>query len=77
MFFVIWSFEHRAWWGPGGSGYVADLSNAGRYTASEAGSIVTDSVWNDEVAVLFNIAAQKGPPKFHPYAGDDPNYHGG
>jgi hypothetical protein len=75
--FVIWSFEHRAWWGPERRGYTTAILAAGRYTASEAGAIVTGSIWNDECAVLLNIAMREGPPRFHPYAGDDPNYHGG
>ncbi len=29
--YLIWSNEHRAWWGPNGSGYVPHLSQAGRY----------------------------------------------
>jgi hypothetical protein len=33
---VVWSFEHDAWWGPGGRGYTADLAQAGRYTQAEA-----------------------------------------
>lgn len=77
MKYVIWSFEHRAWWGPEKSGYVPSLADAGRYGANDAGRIVTDSTWNDEVAVLLRRAERDGPPKYHPYVGNDPNYHGG
>lgn len=34
--YVIWSFEHGGWWGPGHSGYVPTLAEAGRYTAEQA-----------------------------------------
>jgi hypothetical protein len=33
---VVWSFEHDAWWAPGRLGYVQDLAAAGRYTKLEA-----------------------------------------
>jgi hypothetical protein len=33
---VVWSFEHAAWWGPGRMGYVRELARAGRYTQAEA-----------------------------------------
>lgn len=76
--YVIWSFEHHAWWGPHRQGYTADIFSAGRYTAAEAGAIVTSSIFNDEVAVLQTIAVRDGPPKFHPYRGEvGPDYRGG
>lgn len=75
--FLIWSFEHHAWWAPERRGYVPTVDQAGRYTADEAGAIVLDSVWNDEVAIHEFRAKTDGAPKFHPYAGDNPNYHGG
>lgn len=36
---VIWSFEHDAWWAPGECGYVLDLADAGRYTETRAREI--------------------------------------
>lgn len=75
--YLIWSFEHHAWWAAASMGYVQTIESAGRYTATEAGAIVTNSVWNDEVAILESRAKREGPPKFHPYAGDNPNYYGG
>lgn len=33
---VVWSFEHDAWWAPNERGYVQDLKNAGRYTEAKA-----------------------------------------
>jgi hypothetical protein len=38
--YVIWSFEHDAWWRPGGWGYTNHLAEAGRYTADDATRIV-------------------------------------
>jgi hypothetical protein len=38
--FVIWSFEHDAWWGPDRTGYTRDLSQAGRYTEADASLIM-------------------------------------
>jgi hypothetical protein len=37
--FLIWSYEHNAWWTPQRSGYTTDLHKAGRYTESEAWEI--------------------------------------
>jgi len=37
---VIWSFEHNAWWGPDRCGYVSDLADAGRYSHAEVDEIV-------------------------------------
>jgi hypothetical protein len=67
--YVIWSFEHLAWWAPARQGYVDELTAAGRYTAREAGDIVTNSIFNDEVAVYGILAERDGPPKYHPYRG--------
>ncbi len=34
--FLIWSFEHRAWWGPNRCGYTEDIDLAGEYVLEEA-----------------------------------------
>lgn len=76
--YVIWSFEHHAWWKPDREGYVEDVAQAGLYSAREAGDIVTTSIWNDEVAVYSLIAFRDGTPKFHPYKGPvGPDNQGG
>ena len=67
--FVIWSYEHNSWWGPGHCGYVESLDLAGRYDARAAGDIVTQSVLLEEIAVLDVIALKQGPPSWHPYSG--------
>lgn len=38
--FLIWSEEHRGWWGPDHRGYVQSRKAAGRYTLDEAIDIV-------------------------------------
>lgn len=35
-YFLIWSNEHRAWWGPAHRGYTSLADRAGRYTREEA-----------------------------------------
>ena len=30
--YLVWSNEHNAWWGPGETGYVRRVAEAGRYT---------------------------------------------
>lgn len=42
--YLIWSNEHRAWWGPGERGYVRSLAAAGRYSRPHALSICTRAV---------------------------------
>lgn len=37
--FLIWSNEHRQWWGPAKSGYTPWINEAGRYTLSDAVTI--------------------------------------
>jgi hypothetical protein len=34
--YLIWSNEHRRWWGPGERGYVFAVSKAGRYRRDHA-----------------------------------------
>ncbi|MEV0382345.1 hypothetical protein [Nonomuraea sp. NPDC050643] len=33
---LVWSNEHRAWWGPNFSGYTSDVWTAGRYDEVKA-----------------------------------------
>lgn len=46
---LIWSNEHRAWWGPGRCGYPEKVSAAGRYTLTEARDICRSRHWADGV----------------------------
>jgi len=34
--YLIWSNQHRAWWGPNGCGYTTDHAGAGRYSREDA-----------------------------------------
>jgi len=70
MQYLIWSFEHRAWWGPDRCGYTTDIERAGRYTKEEAGEIVTSSIMVEEVAIAVGIALDWGPPTHDPYGRD-------
>lgn len=67
--YVIWSFEHKAWWKPARRGYTENLGQAGRYDEAEAGLIVVRSIMMEEVAVLEQVAKREGPPAHHPYRG--------
>lgn len=60
--YVVWSFEHRQWWRANHSGYTPYLADAGRYSAEEAGAIVTQSVMGEEVALLLQTAEMNGAP---------------
>ena len=67
--YVIWSFEHDAWWGPGRCGYVLELAAAGRYTKDEALAIQTDA--NRYRSTIFEQAlplaeAERGGPPPRP-----------
>lgn len=67
MDYVIWSYEHRQWWGPGRCGYTPDLNHAGLYACAEAGDIVTSSWLMENLAVPARHAEINGPPRWHPY----------
>ena len=38
--YLIWSIEHKAWWGPNHRGYTQIKKDAGRYSFHEALDIV-------------------------------------
>lgn len=42
--YLVWSNEHKAWWGPAYHGYVEGLRKAGRYTRSQALAICRDAI---------------------------------
>jgi hypothetical protein len=60
--YVVWSIEHKSWWGPNRSGYTPYLDLAGRYTRDEAIEISRGffgwklAVMPDEVPVLYRDA---------------------
>jgi hypothetical protein len=41
--YLIWSIEHDGWWGPGESGYVKRVSEAGRYSRDRALAICANA----------------------------------
>lgn len=43
MKWLIWSFEHQAWWKSSGWGYTRDISKARQYEYDQAVDIVTIS----------------------------------
>lgn len=47
--FLIWSFEHDAWWRPNRCGYTKVRSEAGVYEITEALDIVNAANFGDEV----------------------------
>lgn len=57
--YLVWSNEHRAWWGPEHRGYTRIIANAGRYSRKEAMTIAgtRDGGWRlnkgnpDEIAI--------------------------
>ena len=42
--YLIWSNEHKAWWGPGRAGYSHRLKRAGRYSREEALAICFEAM---------------------------------
>jgi hypothetical protein len=44
--FLIWSFEHDAWWAPERCGYTKDIAKAGMYSLEEAGQICIDASYS-------------------------------
>jgi hypothetical protein len=63
---VIWSFEHDAWWAPQEWGYVQTLAAAGRYTEARARQIEAHAniVHRHERALSLADAERDGVP--HP-----------
>lgn len=44
--FLIWSFEHDAWWAPERCGYTKDINKAGMYGLEEAAQICIDASYS-------------------------------
>lgn len=42
--YLIWSHEHRLWWGRGMRGYVERITEAGRFDREEAVNICADAI---------------------------------
>lgn len=56
--FVIWSFEHGAYWRPAEIGYTRELAEAGRYSKADADRIIASAnlVSLNEIAILARHA---------------------
>ena len=67
---VVWSFEHAAWWGPDHRGYVRELAQAGRYSELQALRIEHDAnlAVPHELAMSLADAERRGPPRRPPSA---------
>ena len=69
--YLIWSFEHRAWWGRGRVGYTTATHRAGIYTAEEANEICNEANRNaiedfmvpapSQSQIEADMAADRGP----------------
>lgn len=42
--YLIWSNEHKAWWGPGHAGYSTRVEHAGHYDRKEALRICFEAI---------------------------------
>ena len=42
--YLVWSNEHRRWWGPSHHGYVTRVSDAGRYSLADALDLCANAV---------------------------------
>lgn len=42
--YLIWSNEHKRWWGPDHAGYEPRVENAGHYSRKEALEICTNAI---------------------------------
>ena len=62
--YVIWSWEHRAWWRANREGYTESLAEAGHYTFDEAAEITVGHIpAGEEVAMCYAEAQQRGKPR--------------
>lgn len=61
--FLIWSFEHDAWWGPARWGYTRERAWAGHYTREEADAILAAAnlITVNECAVAHEDSAAFRP----------------
>ncbi|MGI9402890.1 MAG: hypothetical protein ACR2OF_00065 [Hyphomicrobium sp.] len=68
--FLLWSTDHRAFWGPERSGYTRRIEDAGRYTTAEAKRIAGENnkrAWSDtddDVPAEIAIAAPEALDTF-------------
>lgn len=64
--YLVWSNEHRAWWGPSNSGYTGDLWSAGRYTFDAARKACNGRDWPQDAPPpeVMVAAPESAHPRF-------------
>lgn len=70
--YMIWSYEHNAWWAPEARGYTRNHMAAGNFTRDQALWHLSNSLVGgamDEIIVPENLAMKLGNPRYHPYHG--------
>jgi hypothetical protein len=63
MNYLIWSWEHMAWWAEDMDGYTPRLDQAGRYSYSEAAGIVVGHIPAGEEVAITEYEALRNPPQ--------------
>lgn len=66
MNFLIWSYEHEAWWQPMSSGYTEDITKAGVYTAQDLADTCIDG-YPSSLLIPQEMARLCGSPTTHPW----------
>jgi hypothetical protein len=61
--YLIWSYEHAAWWRPGRWGYTPELEEAGIYGQAEAEAIVARA---NVITVNEQVVPAHEAPHFQP-----------
>ncbi len=58
--YLIFSFEHLAYWAPNNRGYVHDVKNAGLYTKSQAETICRNANMHGAINEEMRLASDYG-----------------
>jgi len=54
--YLVWSNEHRAWWGPSRCGYATGITGAGQYSRAAAIAICRDALLSSaQVGVIAEV----------------------
>lgn len=61
--YLIWSNEHRAWWGHDFNGYVKSVDTAGRYTLADAIEICEKASWGSVLVPNETMVPASAIPK--------------
>jgi hypothetical protein len=64
--YLIWSWEHHAWWRAERQGYTRNITDTGTYTLQEAGEITVGHIPPGEEIAVDDVWGKKyGPPPYH------------